>query len=606
MIELNVKTVEFKNDGGDSDFEQGPVKSEFDGVSDIEGDDASMTFMTEMEKERIAEMWGQMVNMNNERMEMWDEHPCADAGVDGGENTRDETLMLLGQWPDGWDSNSYWIANKHLTHISEAMDGEEPDNPMEGGPGSCPSRWAINLLNRGVNPFDQMPGGNPEFTKKTTALNFESAAGVTWDSTKGGKLTESEIPNDSYEDHYMYAEDTKSDSSYPVVDGDGNLRSGNVSSAWDLGGQGAPVSAEEHDSRVRELAKAFDDPPIPDEEMEMALDQQRELLFEVDQEELDETYSEWSDAVNMTASQLERWGEHPCSDEGSKDPQAVRDRNMRLLEKDKSEWTQKDIDDGKRTVSFISRMSSSENKPENPKSGNTGTCPSEWAISLLNWAYNPFDGMPDGDPQGTQENSQDLNLQDSAITFAASAIRPDRPDLSGFNEYGVRQNTEDGKLVSVDAVYEAMEPGEPENRNGVRITKDFLKNVANKDYSDSPPFMMDHDRSTLSQVGFVKDVWYDDTKEKLMVMARAYNVGSDIHDEVIKRLTFEPPTIPDGSLGFGDSYDYKENESGEIVLTDARIQEFSTTPFPAGYENGGLGVDYSDTSSEAAVVIDCR
>ena len=568
--------------------------------------DSGRSMPSDMDTEKVASMWDEMTNMSEEQMEMWDDHPCASVGVDNGENIRDETLMLMGQWPDGWDSNSYQIANKHLAHIANAMDMEPPENAMEGGKGTCPTRWAINLLNRGVNPFDEMPGGNPEFSEGSSdKLNFKTAAGVSWEGKSQGKLTESNIPNDNYEDHYMYDGDTKTDSSYPVVDGDGNLRRGNVSSAWDLGGQGAPVSNEEHDKRVRKLAKEFENPPIPEEEVDMSLPDGIEALkFEVDQEELDEVYSEWSDAVNMTASKLEQWADHPCSNEGSQNPQQVRERNMRLLEKDKSDWTQKDIDDANRTISFINRMSSNENKPEDPRGGNVGTCPSEWAISLLNWAYNPFDSLPGGDPDGGQENSVE-DLSDSAISFAASATKPNRPDLSGFNEYGVRKNTnEDGELVSVDAVYEAMEPGEPKERNGVRITKEFLKRVASKDYSDSPPYLMDHDRSTLSQVGFVRDVWYSDRKEKLMVMARAYNVDSDIHDEIISRLTFEPPTIPDGSVGFGDSFDYERNDAGEVVLTDGQIQEFSTTPFPGGYDNGGLDVDYSDRQPEATVVID--
>jgi hypothetical protein len=561
-------------------------------------------FATERDREKIASMWEEMVSMDEDQMEMWDDHPCADAGVDGGENIRDETLMLMGQWPNGWDENSYRIANKHLAHIANSMDMEPPEDAMDGGPGTCPTRWAVNLLNRGVNPFDQMPGGNPEFSETSSGLSFESAGGVTWEDTMDGKLEESEIPNEGFEPHYMYAEDTKGESSYPLVDGNGNLRRGNVESAWGLGGQGAPVSGEEHDRRVKEIAQAFDNPPVPEEEMDMSVDVARlnELEFEVDQEELDSTYSEWSDEVNMTASGLDSWSDHPCANEASQDPQAVRERNMMLLETDKSDWTQKHIDAANRTISFISRMRGQ--RPDSPKEGGPGTCPSEWAISLLNWAYNPFDGMPGGDPDGEQENSTAEDLDDSAIAFAASQIRPQRPDLSGFNEYGVRENTNDeGELMSVDAVYEAMEPGEPEDRNGVRITKQFLKNVAEKDYSDSPPYLMDHDRSTLSQVGFVKDVWYSTAKEKLMVMARAYNVGSDIHDEVVSRLTFEPPTIPDGSVGFGDSFDYERNDSGEVVLTDGRIQEFSTTPFPGGYDSGGLDVDYIDDQPEATVVI---
>jgi len=324
------------------------------------------------------------------------------------------------------------------------------------------------------------------------------------------------------------------------------------------------------------------------------------MTFESDdQSELDSVYSKWEDAVNMSASELERWGDHPCSDIASNDPQAVRDRNLRLLEKNKSDWTQKDIDDAKRTVSFVSRMRGQ--RPDSPAEGGKGSCPSEWAVSLLNWAYNPFDRMPSGEPNPGKENSLDF-ADGQELAFAASTVAPKRQEIvSEFNQYGIRKNTNDeGDLVSVDAVYEAMEPGPPEDRNGARITSEFLKKLAEKDYSNNPPYMMDHTKKTLSQIGFVKDVWFNENTETLMVMARAYNTGSQTHDEVINRLTFEPPTVTDGSVGLDDSYEYEKNDDGEIELTDARIREFSTTPFPGGYDEGGL-VSYEEDASEAPV-----
>jgi len=309
--------------------------------------------------------------------------------------------------------------------------------------------------------------------------------------------------------------------------------------------------------------------------------------------ELDEVYSNWSDAVNMTASQLERWADHPCADTASRDPSAVRERNMRLLETNKSDWDSTDIKDAKRTVSFISRMRGQ--RPESPAEGGKGSCPSKWAVSLLNWAYNPFDGIPDGTPDPDTENSSDgagLVYDDNddpiQIGFSASPVKDSFID--GFNEFGVRRNfSDDGETItSVDAIYEAMAPGAPENRNGFRITEEFLRTLANKDYSNNPPYMMDHSEDTLSQIGFVKDVWFDETKGKLMLLARAYNTGSTIHNEIVNRLTHEPPATPDGSVGLNESYKAIRNDDDEVEIVDARIEEFSTTPFPGGYDEGGL------------------
>ena len=396
-MELNIKTQKFTvSHGEEEESDDDPSETEYPST------DVNSEFMTEGKMSEIASMWDEMTNMDDETMSMWDEHPCADAAVDDGEEVRDETSMLMGQWPEGWNEESYLVANQHLAHIAEAMEKDRPEDAMNGGEGSCPTRWAINLLNRGVNPFEQMPGGNPEFTA-------------------------------DHQEEFNFG--------------------------------------------------------LPDAADEISADQFDETL-------------------------------------GSK-------------------------------------------------------------------------------PGDNQESTAEF-LDNTSVAFAASSIRPDRPDLSGFNEYGVRENYgDDGELVSVDAVYEAMEPGEPEDRNGVRITRQFLKNVAEKDYSNSPPYLMDHDRSTLSQIGFVKKVWFSSSKDKLMVMARAYNTGSDIHDEVVTRLKNEPPTIPDGSVGFGESFDYERNDDDEVVLTNGRIQEFSTTPFPGGYDSGGLDVEYVEETPEATVVIDC-
>jgi Protein of unknown function. len=117
---------------------------------------------------------------------------------------------------------------------------------------------------------------------------------------------------------------------------------------------------------------------------------------------LDETYSKWDEMTNMTASEMEKWDDHACSDEASLDPQKVRDRNLMLLETDKSDWGEDEMEAAERTISFLSRMDNEENEPDDPRDGPHG-CPSEWAISLMNWAHNPFDEIPD------EPDSEELN-----------------------------------------------------------------------------------------------------------------------------------------------------------------------------------------------------
>lgn len=155
-------------------------------------------------------------------------------------------------------------------------------------------------------------------------------------------------------------------------------------------------------------------------------------------EDLDEVYSDWSSAVNMSASQLRRWSKNPCSREASVKPVAVIKRNLRLLEKNKSDWDSNDVSDAKRTISFIERMSSDDNKPESPLDGSKG-CPTSWAISLLNWAYNPFDSIP-GVPDDV-DTVDEVSLEDKTSSMiTAYHIEPSTEELEA----------EEGDMVRID------------------------------------------------------------------------------------------------------------------------------------------------------------
>lgn len=195
----------------------------------------------------------------------------------------------------------------------------------------------------------------------------------------------------------------------------------------------------------------------------------------------------------------------------------------------------------------------------------------------------------------TSEGDEVTSIEmDDQLEFTAGRALPESVDLDGFSEHGVRENrNDDGDLESVDIVYEAMEPGPPEERNGVRITDTFLRTVAQKDYSNSEPYMLGHSDRPLDEIGKVREVWFSDTAEKLMVMNRVFNTGASTHDEVISRMTHTPPTMTDGSVGFGDDYTAVVNANDEPELTDGKIREFSTVPFPGGYDEGGVGLPSS-------------
>jgi len=121
-----------------------------------------------------------------------------------------------------------------------------------------------------------------------------STAGVTFRGTRGGSLDESRIPNDDYKSHYLFPDDTKTDSSYPVVDADGFLRSGNVEDAFGLGARGG-VTEEDLHSKLRLLNKEFDEPPIDSEKLEKT---QEAKSFINRSEEWEDEKAAWQELKN--------------------------------------------------------------------------------------------------------------------------------------------------------------------------------------------------------------------------------------------------------------------------------------------------------------------
>lgn len=177
---------------------------------------------------------------------------------------------------------------------------------------------------------------------------------------------------------------------------------------------------------------------------------------------------------------------------------------------------------------------------------------------------------------------------DEELRFSSRFETPDAEALAdGFNEYGVRENySDDGEtLESIDVVFRAMEPGPPEDRNGVRITESFIDNVVGKAYSN-PPFMVDHTGETLKKLGRVDKVFKKDGA--IYVQNNIPNTGSSVKTDAIADFTHNPPAIENGSIGFGMQFEMEINEAGEPELVDGKMREFSATPFPGGYDDGGI------------------
>lgn len=147
--------------------------------------------------------------------------------------------------------------------LSLVVDGAAPSNEIQVGSNPMQAEalhGAIESLKHTDNESMASPQESHTEDEVQNAEALKEVGGVEFEGTATGKLDESELPNDDYESHYLYPADTKSDSSYPVVDAEGNLRRGNVDAAWGLGARGG-VDADELDNRLMSLAQEFDNPP---------------------------------------------------------------------------------------------------------------------------------------------------------------------------------------------------------------------------------------------------------------------------------------------------------------------------------------------------------
>lgn len=122
---------------------------------------------------------------------------------------------------------------------------------------------------------DGQHGGSPEDSEEqNTQMQHDltlnkSVGGIMFTGLMDGDLDKSEIPNDDYEQHYVFDEDTKSESSFPLVDAEGNLRFENVAAAYrwrgDAPDQEMLLSVLEEVNGEFIDSDEFDEPPIDPE-----------------------------------------------------------------------------------------------------------------------------------------------------------------------------------------------------------------------------------------------------------------------------------------------------------------------------------------------------
>jgi len=190
--------------------------------------------------------------------------------------------------------------------------------------------------------------------------------------------------------------------------------------------------------------------------------------------------------------------------------------------------------------------------------------------------------------------SEPITIEED-LSFSVSFSNQISPSISremGFNEYGVK-SYDDG---SIDVTFAAMEPG---LRKGFRVTDEFLARVASN-FTDGIPMQLDHSPGQLANVGKIKEVKFSDGY--LRLLGHVPNTGNSVRNDVIADFSYTPPAITDGSVGFGQDYVIERNGSGELEFVDATLSEFSLTPFPAGYETGGLSPAFTSAARDAGLV----
>lgn len=200
-------------------------------------------------------------------------------------------------------------------------------------------------------------------------------------------------------------------------------------------------------------------------------------------------------------------------------------------------------------------------------------------------------------PSSAYDNKVTLDGDDEDFGINLEFSAPPEEALEeGFNKYGVRVR-DDG---SIDARFETMEPGV---RRGVDITSEFLERVSAHDYGRIP-LQLDHSMSQRANVGEIKDIRYSNVRQTQLVEVHVPNTGSSIRDDIIADFKHEPPQVQDISVSFNPrtvEVEVPDNPEGEPKFIDARIDEFSLTPFPAGYDNGGLTPAFSSAVEKACI-----
>lgn len=254
-------------------------------------------------------------------------------------------------------------------------------------------------------------------------------------------------------------------------------------------------------------------------------------------------YTAFRNAVNMSASEIRRWGESECSnlasrpEDGGQGGGRVRERVIKLLETPKSEWGQDEFRMAGRVINFISRMRGNE-QGEPARDG----CPSKRDISLLNWGYNP--------------NKKNYNTLSAKMRDVSEVVN-ESEEGAVFEGYG---NVFDIRDLGGDIVKKGAFKQTLMHKGG----KVFLQ--------------ADHKYEITDFLG----VAYMSEDDKGLKTRMVINTKTRLGQETAENIKFcLKHGLPIGlSIGYDVVQDYFDSQTKSRIITEVKLYELSVTLFP--------------------------
>lgn len=254
-------------------------------------------------------------------------------------------------------------------------------------------------------------------------------------------------------------------------------------------------------------------------------------------------YTAFRNTVNMSASEIARWGESECSnlasrpEDGGQGGQRVRERVIKLLETPRSDWGQDEFRMAGRVINFVSRMRGNE-QGEPAKEG----CPSKRDISLMNWGYNP--------------NKKNYSTLSAKMRDVAEVV-DESEDGAVFEGYG---NVFDIRDLGGDIVKKGAFKQTLMHKGG----KVFLQ--------------ADHKYEITDFLGVAYLTEDDKGLRTKMVINTKTRLGQETADNIKFCLKHK---LPIGlSIGYDVVQDHFDSQTKSRIITEVKLYELSVTLFP--------------------------